>query len=142
MIATTENWFKYPIKVHPHHTDCAGVVWHGAYLNWMEEARIECLRSGGLEYADLVKIGCELPVVDLSLRYHKAMKMGMKAIVKTRIEQIKRVRIIWDYKIEAPEESELYLSGQTTLVAVNVDKGKIMRQLPPILDLALQKPLN
>ncbi|HBY76317.1 MAG TPA: acyl-CoA thioesterase, partial [Cyanobacteria bacterium UBA11148] len=66
--ATTEHWFEYPVRVHPHHTDYAGVVWHGTYITWMEEARVECLRSIGIDYADLVALGCELPVVELSLR--------------------------------------------------------------------------
>ena len=39
----SENWFEYPVRVQPHHTDYAGVVWHGAYIAWMEEARIRML---------------------------------------------------------------------------------------------------
>ncbi len=136
-MTTKENWFKYPIKVHAHHTDYIGAVWHGAYLTWMEEARIECLKYQGIEYAELVKIGCNLLVVDLSLRYHKAMRMGMKAIVKTRFWP-KKLRIICDYEIESPEATELYLSGQVTLVAIDAAKGKIMRNFPPILDTALK----
>ena len=28
-------------RVLPQHTDHAGVMWHGAYLAWLEEARVE-----------------------------------------------------------------------------------------------------
>lgn len=66
-----ENWFEYPVRVQPHHTDYAGVVWHGSYIVWMEEARVECLRAIGIDYAHLVALGCELPVVELSVRYHR-----------------------------------------------------------------------
>ena len=142
MTATKENWFKYPVKAQPHHTDYAGLVWHGSYLTWMEEARVEYIRVRGLEYADLVKIGCILLVVDLSLRYHKAIEMGQEAIVKTRISPIKKVRIICDYQIESPDESQLYVSGTLILVAVDTDKGKIMRNLPPIVEQALNKHLD
>ena len=34
----------------PQHTDHAGVMWHGVYLNWLEEARIEALSQVGLTY--------------------------------------------------------------------------------------------
>lgn len=137
--ATTENWFEYFIKVHPHHTDYAGVTWHGNYLTWMEEARIEYLRSIGLEYADLVNSGCELPVVELALKYHQPLRMGMSAIVKTRMNEIRGVRIHWDYRIESLRGQELYLSGRVTLVGIDLNKGKIMRQLPPVLTDALIK---
>jgi hypothetical protein len=28
----SDGWFNYPVRVYPHHTDYAGVVWHGTYL--------------------------------------------------------------------------------------------------------------
>ena len=39
--AREQTWFEYPVKAQPHHTDYAGIVWHGTYLTWMEEARVE-----------------------------------------------------------------------------------------------------
>ncbi|ACK70014.1 thioesterase superfamily protein [Gloeothece citriformis PCC 7424] len=128
---STENWFEYPIRVQPHHTDYEGVVWHGTYITWMEEARVECLRSMGINYADLVKMGCVLPVVELSLRYHSSLKLGEEGIVKTRMDEIAGVKINWDYKIQSPDAQQLYVSGRVTLVAIDAAKGKIMRQLPP-----------
>jgi acyl-CoA thioester hydrolase len=82
LTATTENWFEYPVRSQPHHTDYAGIVWHGTYVAWMEEARVECLRSIGIDFADLVALGCDLPVVELSLRYHRPIRMGMAAVVR------------------------------------------------------------
>jgi len=43
-------WFDYVVRVSPHHTDYGGIVWHGTYISWMEEARVERLRLAGLEY--------------------------------------------------------------------------------------------
>lgn len=137
--ANTQNWFEYPIVVHPHHTDYAGVVWHGTYLTWMEAARIEYLRSIGIEYAELVNLGYELPVVELALRYHKPLNLGMEAIVKTMMAEIVGVRIHWDYRIESRDTQELYLSGRVTLVSLDRAAGKIMRQLPPSVKEAIVK---
>lgn len=125
-----ENWFEYPIRAQPHHTDYGGIVWHGSYISWMEEARVECLRSIGIEFADLVALGCDLPVVELSVRYHRPVKMGMAAIVKTRMTTMEGVRIKWDYQIQSPDAQELYVTAQVTLVASDREKGRIMRQLP------------
>lgn len=137
--ALSANWFEYPIVVHPHHTDYAGVVWHGTYLTWMEEARVECLRSIGINFADLVTMGCDLPVVDLSIRYRRSLRMGESAIVKTRTIDMEGVRIVWEYEIESVDRSIVYLTGIVTLVAVDREKGKIMRQLPPSVKDALVK---
>ncbi|NJO41394.1 MAG: acyl-CoA thioesterase [Cyanobacteria bacterium CRU_2_1] len=134
-----ENWFAYPVRSQPHHTDYSGIVWHGSYVAWMEEARIECLRSLGVEYADLVALGCELPVVDLSIRYHRSVRMGMAVIVKTCMTGMEGVRINWAYQIQSPDEQELYVTANVTLVAVDREKGKILRQLPsPVKDVLLK----
>lgn len=137
--ATIEKWFEYSVIAHPHHTDYAGVVWHGNYLTWMEEARVECWRSLGINYADLVNSGCELPVIEVNLRYHQPMKMGDRAMVKTRMNEIQGVRIHWDYQITAEQSPLIYVSGRVTLVGIDREKGKIMRQLPPFLKDALVK---
>jgi acyl-CoA thioester hydrolase len=136
---TGKNWFEYPIVVYPHHTDYGGIVWHGSYLSWMEEARVECLRSIGINFADLVALGCDLPVVDLSLRYHRSLRMGESAIIKTRTVDMEGVRIVWEYEIESSDRSTIYLTGMVTLVAVDREKGKIMRQLPTTVKDALIK---
>jgi acyl-CoA thioester hydrolase len=137
--ATTEQWFEYPVRAHPHHTDYGGVVWHGSYLSWMEEARVECLRSLGMDFADLVRLGCDLPVVDLSLRYHRSLRMGEEAVVRTRMEPIEGIRIHWQYRIESPNGDELYVSGRVTLVGIDREKGKVVRQLPPAIKEVLRR---
>jgi acyl-CoA thioester hydrolase len=137
--ATTEKWFEYPVRAQPHHTDYAGVVWHGSYITWMEEARIECLRSMGVDFAELVHLGCDLPVIEMSLRYHRVIRLGESAIVKTRMTEIAGVRIHWDYQIQSSVGEVLCVSGRVTLVGVDREKGKIMRQLPSTVKNALIK---
>ena len=134
-----ESWFEYPVRAQPHHTDYAGAVWHGSYLSWMEEARVECLRSLGIEFADLVAIGCDLPVVEMSIRYHRPIQMGMAAIVKARMGKLNGIRLNWDYRIQSPDAKELYVTAQVTLVAVDREKGKILRQLPTVMKEALMR---
>jgi acyl-CoA thioester hydrolase len=137
--AQVQQWYEYPVKAQPHHTDYAGIVWHGTYLTWMEEARVEYLRSIGIEFADLVALGCDLPVVELSLRYHLPIRLGVSAIVKARLIETKGVRINWDYQIQSLDRQELYVTGKVALVGVDREKGKIMRQLPSSVQDALVK---
>lgn len=137
--SSTDGWFGYPIHAFPHHTDYGGNVWHGAYIAWLEEARVEYLRSLGVDYNYLVGLGYELPVVEMAVRYHLPLKLGMDAIVKTIIQNTKGVRIICDYQIQSCNGEILYLTAQVTLVAIESSKGKILRQLPPVVKDALGK---
>ena len=135
----SDHWFEYLVRAQPHHTDYAGIVWHGSYLAWMEEARVECLRSIGIEFADLVALGCDLPVVELSIRYHQPIRMGMAAVVRTRMADMEGVRVNWDYQIQSTDGQELFVTARVALVAVDREKGKIMRQLPSAVKEALVK---
>ncbi len=142
LLTHAKGWFDYKVRVYPHHTDYAGIVWHGTYLAWMEEARVECLRAMGLEYADLVAQGLELPMVELAIRYRRSVSMGQVVVVKSRMRAIAGVRIHWDYQIQSSDAQELYVTAQVTLVAIDRAKGKIVRQLPPVLKEALTKLLS
>ena len=134
------NWFGYPVRVQPHHTDYGGVVWHGTYLTWMESARIACIRAAGVSFETIVASGYDLPVVRLDLRYRYPLSLGMKAIVKTRLLPTGGIRVVWEYAIETAADSpdagpdflpELCVSGKLTLVTVDMRSRKIFRRLPP-----------
>ncbi|MGV0026086.1 acyl-CoA thioesterase [Phormidesmis priestleyi] len=139
LLAASTEWFEYPVKAYPHQTDYAGMVWHGTYLTWLEEARIEWLRSIGVEFADLVAVGCNMPVVELSIRYHLPISMGTEAVIKTRMTEMKGVRLNLENEVRSSDEAILYSTAQVTLVTVDLEKGKIMRQLPPVMKDALEK---
>ena len=44
----------------PQHTDHAGVMWHGAYVSWLEEARIHALSNVGLNYKEISNEGFKI----------------------------------------------------------------------------------
>jgi acyl-CoA thioester hydrolase len=133
----SESWFEYGVIVHPHHTDYAGIVWHGTYIAWMEEARIAYLKTYDLTFADWVKAGIDLPVVDLSLRYRQSLSLGDQVLVKARVEPFKGVRIIWHYEICNQATQAVCVLATVTLVTVDVNTRRVLRRLPEHLQVVL-----
>jgi acyl-CoA thioester hydrolase len=127
----TPEWFCYPVRVQPQNTDYSGAVWHGAYITWMEAARVECLRSVGIGFEYLVAQKINLPVVNMSLRYHQAIALGDNVTVMTRLAKPEKLRLNWEYEIR--HEGRLCVTAQVSLVAVDMNKGKIFRHYPPAL---------
>jgi acyl-CoA thioester hydrolase len=139
--SSDERWFEYPIKVFPHHTDYGGMVWHGTYLIWLEEARVECLSSIGVDFADFVANGVDLPVVEIkSVKYRYPLRLGQKAIVKTRMS-MEGLKVLWEYKIESFEsgDSKIHMTCLLALAAIDRDTGRILRRLPPSVQSALEQ---
>ena len=134
------RWFDYDFRVQPHHTDYAGVVWHGTYIQWMEASRVECLRKAGFAFEDFVATGYDLPVVDLQLRYRQPLMLGAQGLVRTRLEVNRSVKLNWFYEIydTSKETSQLCVTGQVLLVPIDIAKRKIVRRIPaelqPIFD--------
>lgn len=133
----TIHWFEYPVVVQPHHTDYAGIVWHGTYIAWMEEARVHCLSASGLTFADWVKAGVDLPVVDLGLKYRRSLALGDTALIKARFDPFRGVRIVWHYDIQNAATEETCLEGTVTLATVDLKTRRVLRQLPEELQAAL-----
>ena len=62
--------FSLPIRVYYEDTDTGGVVYHSNYLNFMERARTEWLRSLGFEQDELLRTeGVIFAVSAVSIRF-------------------------------------------------------------------------
>ena len=70
-------------KVFPQNTDHAGVLWHGSYLNWLEEARIDALTKSGRDYSTLINDGFELPVIEINIKYLSPIFIGEEITVNS-----------------------------------------------------------
>jgi acyl-CoA thioester hydrolase len=82
-------------RVLPQHTDHAGVMWHGAYLAWLEEARVEALAQVGLAYSALSARGIELPVVELTIQYLQPLRHGDAVEVRSRVLPRQGLKLCW-----------------------------------------------
>ena len=82
-------------RVLPQHTDHAGVMWHGAYLAWLEEARVEALAASGLAYSELSLRGLELPVVELSIQYLLPLRHGDLVELISQVTPRRGVKLGW-----------------------------------------------
>ena len=62
--------FALPVRVYFQDTDAGGVVYHASYVNFMERARTEWLRTHGYSNAGLMKeFGVVFVVRSLKLDY-------------------------------------------------------------------------
>ncbi len=127
----------------PQDTDHAGVMWHGTYLNWLEEARIDALSKVGLAYADLSASGYEMPVVELKIKYMSPLHHGNKVLLRSFAFTQKGAKFPWktiffkDDGIPAAE-AIVYL----VLVKQFQSDFRLLRKSPDHLSNAFSKLIN
>ena len=92
MNLTVKN-FELSKTILPQHTDHAGVMWHGSYLDFLEEGRIDALEKVGISYSELSKKGFEIPVVSLQIRYKISFVHGEKILLTSRFKMESKIRL-------------------------------------------------
>ena len=114
----------------PQHTDHAGVMWHGAYLNWLEEARVEALRHVGLPYKLLSEEGFEMPVVSLNINYIRALLHGQNVLLESAC--LPRQLARWPWKTNFLCNGVVVAEAHVNVVLVKRigDKHQLIRNIP------------
>jgi acyl-CoA thioester hydrolase len=86
--------FSLPVRVYFQDTDAGGVVYHANYLNFMERARTEWLRTHGYSNAGLMKeFGVVFVVRSFKLDYLKPALLDDLLDVTAQIKDVSRSRI-------------------------------------------------
>lgn len=96
--ATTE------IRVRYAETDQMGVVYHGSYLPWIEQARIHLLDTIGVPYRELEVAGYLLPVLEVRMKYLRPARFDDRVLVTARISDPISARIRIEYTLRVQDE--------------------------------------
>ena len=128
-------------EVMPQHTDHAGVLWHGYYLNWLEEARIDALSKVGIKYIDLIKDGYEMPVVSIEIKYKSPILHGEEILIESEfvINESPRIKINSNF---IGRNNIITTSSSIDLVLINKENFSIVRKKPKYFLEALNKLKN
>ncbi|WP_269622395.1 acyl-CoA thioesterase [Prochlorococcus marinus] len=122
----------------PQHTDHAGVMWHGSYLMWLEEARVQALSKVGLSYGDLSLQGYEMPVVDLRVKYISPLLHGDNVLLKSWIYQGKGPRWRWETHLSKDSEKSAAIAVVDLVILRRDNSGDhLLRKGPNHISKAL-----
>lgn len=139
---TTNPWCLQK-RVLPQHTDHAGVMWHGAYVAWLEEARVEALAAAGIPYDRVSEQGYEMPVVRMQIQYRQALSHGDLVVLKSFALPRRGVRWPWVSRF-CLQDGSCAAEAEVELVLVQFAEGKraVARDIPAPLAEALSALLE
>ena len=127
------NPWELKKKVLPQHTDHAGVMWHGTYLNWLEESRIDSIGKAGIQYSELLKKGIEMPVYKIELKYLIPIMIGEEIIVESSFIINKGPRIKVNSTFTNLKE-KIHAVASIDIVLINKETFKVVRKRPDFLE--------
>ena len=116
------KFFSIKIKVRYCETDQMGLVHHGSYINYFEEARIAWISNLGFSYSEMEKSGIILPVSKLNVSYLRPAYFDDDLLVSVEIAELPTSRLIFNYTIN--KEEEVIVTGTTVLAFLNKETKK------------------
>ena len=92
------------VRVRFAETDAMGVLHHAAYVPYLEEARVEHLRSRGRPYQEIRAEGFDLAVLELVVQYRRAARFDDLVLVHTRVSSFRGASVQIDYLLTIDAE--------------------------------------
>ena len=117
--------FSIEIKVRYCETDQMGLVHHGSYINYFEEARISWISNLGFSYSEMEKSGIILPVSKLNVSYLRPAYFDDDLVVYVELAELPTSRLIFNYTIN--NKNEVVVTGTTVLAFLNKETKKPVR---------------
>ncbi|GGK06541.1 4-hydroxybenzoyl-CoA thioesterase [Lentibacillus kapialis] len=114
----THKWHRTDFRVPYKDTDRMGVVHHGNYITWFENARTECMRYYDLTYREVEQSGFLLPVLDVNVTYKKSAFYDDCVAVFARVASYSPVRLKFAYEARKITEKDFMYTTESKTKAV------------------------
>lgn len=117
------------VRIRFNEVDSMGIVWHGSYAQYFEDAREAFGRKYDLGYMRMFSEGFYTPLVDLKFSFIQPLTYGDKVKVKITFIETDAAKIIFDYEIRTISDNELRTRGRS--VQVFLDKNYSLQWFKP-----------
>ena len=107
------------VEVRFNEVDSMGIVWHGSYAKYFEDAREEFGKVYDLGYLKIFKEGFFAPLVNLDFSFKKPLIYGDKAIVEAIFINTESAKICFNYIIYSETDNSIIATGRSTQVFMN-----------------------
>jgi acyl-CoA thioester hydrolase len=117
------------VDVSFHDVDMVGVVWHGHYLRYLENARWALMNRLGYGLERMVESGFAWPIVELQTKYVSPARFGDRLRVRASLVEWE-ARLTLNYLLSRPSDGARVARARTVQVAVDARTGELQFTLP------------
>ncbi len=115
-----------------HDVDLVGVVWHGHYLKYLENARWAMMERLDFGLEAMVASGYAWPVIEAHVKYVRPARFGDRLAVQASLVEW-QTRLTVNYLITQAATGERVVRARTVQVAVEAATGSLQFVTPAVL---------
>ena len=132
--------FSIEIPVRFAECDAYGVVWHGHYALYLEQAREALTGRYGFTASRALALGYKVPITRMEIRYRLPILADTTVRVTARLRPPEVARLILDYEMRDAGGRRL-ATAETEQVVLNAE-GELLLSLPGALSRLVEKILD
>ncbi|MDL2227615.1 acyl-CoA thioesterase [Odoribacter sp. OttesenSCG-928-L07] len=117
----TDLFAQINTRIRFNEVDSMGIVWHGSYIKYFEDAREEFGRKFELGYLKIFSEGFYAPLVNIDFSFKSPLKYGDIARIEIKYNDNEAAKIEFSYKIYNSETDILIATGASTQVFLDKD---------------------
>lgn len=129
MTESASDVFCLPLRVYMEDTDAGGIVFHARYLNFMERARTEWVRSFGVRLRDGLSDNISYVVQKLSIHYGMPAKLDDQLLITAEPAGSGRVWMNFRQRVMRASDHTELAAADVRVACIALDSGR-PRRLP------------
>ncbi len=110
--------------------DRMGLVWHGHFLKFFEDAREAFGSQYGLGYMDVYRAGFVIPVVDIDCQYKNPVRYEDSVSIEIGLLEGNAAKIQYRYRVYRVSDGVLAATGSSTQVFMTPEEGELWLTVP------------
>jgi len=114
------------VRVRFNEVDSMGIVWHGVYVAYFEEAREAFGRVYDLGYLTIMEQGYFVPLVNIDCSYKNPLTYGDTAVVEITYIPCKSAKILFSYRILSADRKNIIATGSSTQVFLDRSRNLVL----------------
>lgn len=118
------------LEVRFHDVDMVGVVWHGHYLRYLENARWALMNQLGYGLDRMLASGFAWPIVELQSKYLNPARFGDRLRVRASLLEWES-RLALNYLVSRLDDGARIARARTVQVSVDARSGELQFATPP-----------
>lgn len=122
------------ITVRFNEADPLGIVWHGHYVRYFEDAREDFGKVHGISYLDFYRNSLAVPVVAIHCDFKKPLRYGDTIIVVTKYINTRAAKLNFNYQIHDALHGTQIATGSSSQVFVDAKTFELQLTVPPFFE--------
>lgn len=113
--------YKTERRVRFEEVDQLGIVWHGRYPSYFEDARVALGDSLGIGYMDFYKHGIVTPIKKMHIDYINPLEYGDICTVEAQLHWSEAAKLSYEFIIRN-QQDKVVTRGYTILLMVTLER--------------------